>query len=154
MSLICLKFPLGYLRRATNKLMMPTITPTSDGVSFAILAAIRRASSRVSSLAAESPNQKSRISEPEKANPKRDTLGVGCLTLGYLTERPRAVGGRGGSPACPMHVDGRPAAAKLNSPLVLSFYPLVQGKRQHSSAYELTPAASRYSLQSAARHSE
>jgi hypothetical protein len=23
MSLICLKFPLGYLRRATNKLMMP-----------------------------------------------------------------------------------------------------------------------------------
>jgi hypothetical protein len=31
-----------------------------------------------------------------------------------------------------MHVDGRPAAAKLNSPLVLSFYPLVQGKRQHS----------------------
>ena len=60
MSLICLKFPLGYLRRATNKLMMPTITPTSDGVSFAILAAIRRASSRVSSLAAESPNQKKR----------------------------------------------------------------------------------------------
>jgi hypothetical protein len=147
MSLICLKFPLGYLRRATNKLMMPTITPTSDGVSFAILAAIRRASSRVSSLAAESPNRK-------KRTPERDTLGVGCLTLGYLTERPRAVGGRGGSPACPMHVDGRPAAAKLNSPLVLSFYPLVQGKRQHSSAYELTPAASRYSLQSAARHSE
>jgi hypothetical protein len=147
MSLICLKFPLGYLRRATNKLMMPTITPTSDGVSFAILAAIRRASSRVSSLAAESPNRK-------KRTPERDTLGVGCLTLGYLTERPRAVGGRGGSPACPMHVDGRPAAAKLNSPLVLSFYPLVQGKRQHSSAYELTPAASRYSLQSAARQSE
>jgi hypothetical protein len=31
MSLICLKFPLGYLRRATNKPMMPISTPTSDG---------------------------------------------------------------------------------------------------------------------------
>jgi hypothetical protein len=30
MSLICLKFPLGYLRRATNKLMMPT-RPRSRG---------------------------------------------------------------------------------------------------------------------------
>jgi hypothetical protein len=74
-----------------------------------------------------------------KSEPQAYALGVGCLTLGYLTERPGVSGDGEAAQPVLMHFHGRSAPGKLNSPLVPVSYPLVSGRKTGPAAWRCSP---------------
>jgi hypothetical protein len=74
-----------------------------------------------------------------KSEPQAYALGVGCLTLGYLTERPGVSGDGEAAQPVLMHFHGKSAPGKLNSPLVPVSYPLVSGRKTGPAAWRCSP---------------